>query len=599
MKVRPFILSMVTVIVLLGAASVGVVWLLTGRQPGTGTGVQPVNVAGVPGSVGTYAPGVGIGAVGTYPAPVQTWIPDALATQEAVIVALSATPLPPSPTITPIPPTPTRMPAGWERLEQLASGRSPETWDTGGRERVDQLYAYLGDLPGEVIASSGPPEPMCYEGPSGYRIEEVTLPGPVRFELGTPDYNYTVDKYYKVVITGGPFPEKRSPDGLIIDVVTMLPLRYNADRTEARMIYFELPDIYEGSTLGVSYPSGPNMPFPQKVQFKDGRPEQARVVPQFPAGAVSPFETPILQVKSTPSAAERTATALADIENGQFYNITGNVIAESQHPDLSCPKRPNGYKIEEIDLPRTMELKLDERTVTTNRIWKITIQGLEIPITQRPIEVAVCIGGKPYQAYRYSPFVITDDISQLRESDVISVARYSDRNPPACSSGTELPERLHFLANTQSTPVVVAPDPTRQACIDREAAHNTLYTSKGIVVAQGSNTVPTCFMGLTTYRIEEVTLPTVTTLELEEGPVTTGKFWRVTLISNKPNVGQSGYIAVDGTLLPVRRRSEKNNELTAIVFDRAILRDGALLQVAYSAHPDEWRETLPEKLNMP
>jgi hypothetical protein len=139
------------------------------------------------------------------------------------------------------------------------------------------------------------------------------------------------------------------------------------------------------------------------------------------------------------------------------------------------------------------------------------------------------------------------------------------------------------------------PNPTRQAEANVHAYLNErLYRGPATLVAQGTNATPVpseAFAGLslTTYEIRRVDLPEQVTWEnlapgpngeLELRPITFARAWRVTVKGSAFLSGNNVWtMYADDTLLG--RGIVTSGGLTAIVYDRSLLREGAKLCVGF------------------
>lgn len=122
-----------------------------------------------------------------------------------------------------------------------------------------------------------------------------------------------------------------------------------------------------------------------------------------------------------------------------------------------------------------------------------------------------------------------------------------------------------------------------------------LFTMKGKVIAKGNNTNPIGTDGLKTYRIEELTLGQGTTINVNGSIVQANTAWRIVLVGNAFQVRDlPAIISVDGRDLPPGQESTNLQEIATITFDRALIRDNAVLALAYGTN----RTELPERVKL-
>ena len=122
-----------------------------------------------------------------------------------------------------------------------------------------------------------------------------------------------------------------------------------------------------------------------------------------------------------------------------------------------------------------------------------------------------------------------------------------------------------------------------------------LFDVKGKVIARGGNTTAVGPYGLKTYRIEELTLAPGTTVDVNGTAVRANSAWRVVLVGNAfPVRALPPIISINGADLPPGRESADLHEIAAITFDRALIRDNALLTLSYGAERNE----VPERVKL-
>ena len=152
------------------------------------------------------------------------------------------------------------------------------------------------------------------------------------------------------------------------------------------------------------------------------------------------------------------------------------------------------------------------------------------------------------------------------------------------------------------------PNPTQAA--ENQMKHylnDVYYEQEGTVIAEGTNTTPvphdTFNTSLTSYKIIEVTLPTPVTWDvlvpapggerLQVQTRTFDKVWRI-IVTGGPfwTANNSWYVWIDNT--KVGRALEGRTSVATVVFDRALLREGARIGVGFGCCPTY----LPERLHI-
>jgi hypothetical protein len=146
----------------------------------------------------------------------------------------------------------------------------------------------------------------------------------------------------------------------------------------------------------------------------------------------------------------------------------------------------------------------------------------------------------------------------------------------------------------QDAPQTAAP------AADQEFTVTDLLKLPGKVVGRGSNTTPKGLSKLRSYRVEEVTLPHITEVELRGQRVPVTKAFRVTLTGGPfPVRALPAVVWLDDVALGYGIESEDLTELTVVTYDEAALRNGATLYLSYGDKENKKERTaLPEKLKL-
>jgi hypothetical protein len=125
-----------------------------------------------------------------------------------------------------------------------------------------------------------------------------------------------------------------------------------------------------------------------------------------------------------------------------------------------------------------------------------------------------------------------------------------------------------------------------------------LYRTTGKVIAEGKNGSPVGALKLKTYRIEEVELPQPANVEVNGRNLQVDRAFRVTITGGPfPVRDLPAIIWLDDTPLKYAQESEDLSEVTAVTYDRSLLRDGAQISFSFGEKGDSYT-ALPEKLKL-
>jgi hypothetical protein len=120
----------------------------------------------------------------------------------------------------------------------------------------------------------------------------------------------------------------------------------------------------------------------------------------------------------------------------------------------------------------------------------------------------------------------------------------------------------------------------------------------GRLVSEGQNTRPAGQLKLLSYRVEELTLPRVMKVELRGQEVEADRAWRLTVTGGPfPVRDLPAVIWVDDQIVGYGVENERLNAITAITFDRSLLRDGGTVSLSYGEEK-QGRVKLPETLKL-
>lgn len=135
---------------------------------------------------------------------------------------------------------------------------------------------------------------------------------------------------------------------------------------------------------------------------------------------------------------------------------------------------------------------------------------------------------------------------------------------------------------------------------DQEFTVTDLLKLPGKVVSRGDNTTPKGMLKLRSYRVEEVALPRVTEVELRGRRVAVTKAFRVTITGGPFAVrALPPVVWLDDVALGYGVESEDLTEITAVVYDESLLREGASIYLSYGDKVNKGgRTALPEKLKL-
>ncbi|HEV7857956.1 MAG TPA: hypothetical protein VGO91_04940 [Pyrinomonadaceae bacterium] len=148
-----------------------------------------------------------------------------------------------------------------------------------------------------------------------------------------------------------------------------------------------------------------------------------------------------------------------------------------------------------------------------------------------------------------------------------------------------------------STSLALAQE-TSAGAAKQELTMTDLLELPGRVVAAGTNRKAVGKFKVASYRVEEVSLPQATDVEIRGARVPATKAFRLTLIGGPfPVRAMPPVIWVDDEAVGYGVENEDLTEITVITYDAALLREAATLYLSYGDRKNkEQRVEVPEKL---
>ena len=126
----------------------------------------------------------------------------------------------------------------------------------------------------------------------------------------------------------------------------------------------------------------------------------------------------------------------------ELLNIPGKLVSEAKSARPTNELKLTGYRVEEIKLPRQLNVELHGQQVAVDRAWRITVQGGPFPVRALPAVIWIDdeIAGNGIENETLSQITaITFDSSLLREGGVVSLSYGEDKQ-----TRVRIPQRLRL-----------------------------------------------------------------------------------------------------------------------------------------------------------
>jgi hypothetical protein len=145
-----------------------------------------------------------------------------------------------------------------------------------------------------------------------------------------------------------------------------------------------------------------------------------------------------------------------------------------------------------------------------------------------------------------------------------------------------------------------APAPDTDSAANQEVTVTDILKLQGRVLGEGANTRAVGQHKVSSYRVEEVTLPRMQDVKIKGETRSVGRAFRLTIKGGPfPVRAMPAVIWLDETAIGYGIENEDLNEITVITYDESALVEGATIYLSYGDKKNkEDRTALPEKLKL-
>lgn len=114
----------------------------------------------------------------------------------------------------------------------------------------------------------------------------------------------------------------------------------------------------------------------------------------------------------------------------ELMSVPGKVISEAKSARPATELKLTGYRVEEIKLPRQLNVQVRGQQVAVDRAWRVTLQGGPFPVRALPAVIWIDdeIAGYGIENETLSQVTaITFDSSLIHEGGVVSISYGEDK----------------------------------------------------------------------------------------------------------------------------------------------------------------------------
>jgi hypothetical protein len=157
--------------------------------------------------------------------------------------------------------------------------------------------------------------------------------------------------------------------------------------------------------------------------------------------AISIVLLPLLVVSVPNAVTQSNTNAITNKEMRELLKRPGKLIGEAKSRPTGDLKL-TGYRVEEIELPRSMSVEVQGRQAVVNKAWRVTISGGPFPVRALPAVIWIddeIVGNGVENEMLSQITAITFDSSLIRDGGVVSISYGTDKE-----DRVNLPQRLQL-----------------------------------------------------------------------------------------------------------------------------------------------------------
>jgi hypothetical protein len=131
----------------------------------------------------------------------------------------------------------------------------------------------------------------------------------------------------------------------------------------------------------------------------------------------------------------------------ELLSAPGKLVSEAKSARPATELKLTGYRVEEVQLPRQLNVEVRGQQVATDKAWRVTVQGGPFPVRNMPALIWIDdeIVGTGIENPTLSQITaITFDDSLIREGGVVSISYGEDKE-----GRVKISQRLHLKGGNQ------------------------------------------------------------------------------------------------------------------------------------------------------
>jgi hypothetical protein len=144
--------------------------------------------------------------------------------------------------------------------------------------------------------------------------------------------------------------------------------------------------------------------------------------------AVAIVVLPLLQLSGSRVLAQRNDK---EPPLRELLKIPGKIVSEAKSARPSGDLKLTGYRVEELQLPRTMNVEIKGQQVAVNKAWRVIVTGGPFPVRALPAVIWIddqIVGNGIENETLTQITAITFDSSLIREGGVVALSYGDDKD---------------------------------------------------------------------------------------------------------------------------------------------------------------------------
>lgn len=141
---------------------------------------------------------------------------------------------------------------------------------------------------------------------------------------------------------------------------------------------------------------------------------------------------PLLLAAGSEAIAQSNARAATskELPLSELLKLPGTLVSEAKAARPTSDLKLTGYRVEELQLPRSLTVELRGQQVAVDRAWRVTVQGGPFPVRALPAVIWIddqIVGNGIENESLSQVTAVTFDSSLIHQGGVVSISYGEDK----------------------------------------------------------------------------------------------------------------------------------------------------------------------------